>query len=135
MIEIGPLDVRGGAGGNRADVSGESFRIALVKPLVAFAQGFPDRTSQGLASLLSDSLSEAVGLGILDIQASTFLYQFPPFYILADSRSRKTAPPEGASALAGEIAAMVRKRQHFSCRRVIAHPYDSSMEAVLVREC
>ena len=85
MVEIGAFDVGGGAVGDGADVSRERLRIALVEPLVAFAQGFGDGAREGFAGFLGDGLREPVCLRILDVQAlfflsvpcSTFLYLRP----------------------------------------------------------
>jgi hypothetical protein len=92
MIEVGTLDVRGGAFGDGTQLLDGGFTAAALKSLVAFAQCFGDGAGQGFPGFPGDSLGEPVGFGVLDIEAHLFLSSYTNVYILyRTSVSRPTS--------------------------------------------
>jgi len=67
MVEIGTLDVGGGALRDSPKIGGERFGIAPLETLIAFARSFRDGARHRLASSLGDGLGETVGFRVLNV--------------------------------------------------------------------
>jgi len=104
MIEVGTLDMSGGALGDCAQFLEGGFTAAALKTFLALAQSFRDGPGQGFPSLPGDRLGEPVGFRVLDIEAGSvssllshclsLLYR-SPFHRF---EMRRTAPRNGDEA-------------------------------------